>query len=70
MPKNSDDEEQESTDSSDEEEVGYFDQAMADIESIVYTPRGTSSVAANFLRICYEEGQGPIEMPEYTRTKL
>ena len=43
---------------------------MADIESIVYTPRGTSLIASEFLKITYEDGQARIEMPEYTQMKL
>ena len=64
--------EDESTDSSadDDEVTAANQQAELDIDAIVKTPRPNSHKAFDYLRIVYEEGQTPIEMPYYTALKL
>ena len=40
------------------------------MDAIVTTPRKALIKLEDFLRVVYEEGSGPIELPEYTARKL
>jgi len=44
--------------------------SSADVDAIVTTPRKALIKLEDFLRVVYEEGSGPIELPEYTARKL
>ncbi len=57
---------EESTESSEEEvDEALNAQAIADIDQIVKTPKSSSHLIADFLKLAYEEG-GRIELPWYT----